>query len=830
MTTPARLKAYLASVKKDVIDSDEKDIELALKALVLNEIVQRGVLPSSSYNDDISRVAGAALSAAGKQLLDDSSNFPKPLLAGSSAMAGMVAEYVASLVETNENSFEFKGLEDAERRCKDVDDNRLLYLVQLLQNKEEETHIQLLHIAEGYYLRAASFQPDSPQMWKKALDVILAARSPHGGEEPLEASYPLDNLIRIAEAKGNMKRVSDLSLRLAESWLSPKSAQNPFATLFVTPFLPSLQPSIRDAKQAIQKCDMAHFDDDGELWYKLLKLRIEIKDEEITVQEFAEEKLSAANNRGVGKNEKTLKAMAFRDIMVGSVASCDHPIDVASRHLRDTMLGRLQNHQATETLTSTMTMLNKVLWRMKERAKQIGIESLKEKTVCSQKDAEKAWLDVTNFTEPLFRELAKHTEWNGIDSERSSERLKLFLSSLDSSVMAFIEESLLVSMTARWMLCGRLETSFSTDLVAFFDSLLLYITETITNRQKENISHEKDRSVLQAVDNTEESLMIRFKFALSAATSIKNLKSDASPPKSITDDAIDSLGKAGTHSSDTGEFGSTFLAFLNIWSGLKQMPWAYCSVSQARAIVQEAASCLQKAAIDWGRKSTPYENLLLKVAEADAEGGFLFGGLLTIASKRYHFCIEKAETLSNKYQKYIIQAHCMAGISRLSLSGFQQPSDTKEEHVPSEVAEKFSRMSLVEAEKAVVDSESGRYTGIPFVTKRSKEFHKSLASQLVADSLIRSGNLDDAAAFLESAVADTPQDFEAVFALGFFRLRTVCFHTAEEDLSGWKTAQKQLLKAAKLDPSKPSPFALLGYWYERKGDATRAIGCYQKVN
>jgi tetratricopeptide (TPR) repeat protein len=42
-------------------------------------------------------------------------------------------------------------------------------------------------------------------------------------------------------------------------------------------------------------------------------------------------------------------------------------------------------------------------------------------------------------------------------------------------------------------------------------------------------------------------------------------------------------------------------------------------------------------------------------------------------------------------------------------------------------------------------------------------------------------------------------------------------------------AQAHLLKAAKADQTKASPFALLGYWYERANDPTRAVGCYSKA-
>lgn len=42
-------------------------------------------------------------------------------------------------------------------------------------------------------------------------------------------------------------------------------------------------------------------------------------------------------------------------------------------------------------------------------------------------------------------------------------------------------------------------------------------------------------------------------------------------------------------------------------------------------------------------------------------------------------------------------------------------------------------------------------------------------------------------------------------------------------------AKTLLLKAAKMDTTKPDPFALLGIWYELHNDSARARGCYQKA-
>ena len=74
---------------------------------------------------------------------------------------------------------------------------------------------------------------------------------------------------------------------------------------------------------------------------------------------------------------------------------------------------------------------------------------------------------------------------------------------------------------------------------------------------------------------------------------------------------------------------------------------------------------------------------------------------------------------------------------------------------------------------------------------------------------------------------DYPGNFEASFALAAFHLRVVICKAT--DKSQAKKATTLLLKAAKLDPTRPGPFSLLGMCYEYHNDISRAKGCYQKA-
>ena len=77
--------------------------------------------------------------------------------------------------------------------------------------------------------------------------------------------------------------------------------------------------------------------------------------------------------------------------------------------------------------------------------------------------------------------------------------------------------------------------------------------------------------------------------------------------------------------------------------------------------------------------------------------------------------------------------------------------------------------------------------------------------------------------------SDLPGNFEAAFALASFHLRIMLIGNNTNGESEAKKTRTLLLKAAKLDTTKPHPFALLGVWYETQNDTARAKGCYQKA-
>jgi tetratricopeptide (TPR) repeat protein len=219
--------------------------------------------------------------------------------------------------------------------------------------------------------------------------------------------------------------------------------------------------------------------------------------------------------------------------------------------------------------------------------------------------------------------------------------------------------------------------------------------------------------------------------------------------------------------------------------------------------------------------------LLLDISEADAEGGTLTGGFEKKAEGLYKKSLQQAEAGMDSVSACVLpllRSHCLNGLARLCLHG----KYAEETSGPITAKE--------QAEKALADVILVRNNdSVPFYLWKAQDssgssalFHVNVSRQLIADSLVRASRPGDAQVFLEDAVRDSPADFDAMFALGSFRLRMALYESVDASPEEQKLAQTQLLKSAKIDSGKPGPFALLGIWYEVQNDLKRAVGCYSK--
>jgi tetratricopeptide (TPR) repeat protein len=279
------------------------------------------------------------------------------------------------------------------------------------------------------------------------------------------------------------------------------------------------------------------------------------------------------------------------------------------------------------------------------------------------------------------------------------------------------------------------------------------------------------------------------------------------------------------------KFGAPFLQFLSGWSGLYANPWPFCNLGQARLIIRNARDSLQEARKVWGRETgISVENVVLDIAEADLEGG-LTGGFVPNAEGLYKQSMEKITSNDDcigisRTGMRLLHAHCLIGLARISVM-----SDTTQ-------SEQYARDAIdILNESKTEETKRCNCTLICLyawddasLSNFAHSYHECASLQLVAESLIRSSRLEEARSFLCDAVEAAPSNFDAMFALASFHLRSLLFHSEMDDIDAVKVKTRNLLlMSAKMDKRKSSPFALLGVFYESQNDVVRAIGCYKKA-
>ena len=802
----AKVKAHLGKIKETILDAACVSFSDVHSALLLAEVLQRGVLldtegsSSSSKDESISAIIR---STAGKTMLQD--GLPKPLLAAAAAMAGMLAEKCASFhEESNATATASAATENhpahhhqppcmaaALIRCKEVQDDRLTLLLCPSHPSRDGFNTMAL----GFYLRAASFQPESPVMWKRALDVLssintrcrsscsLGTTNQIGGEHP-HATVPLEQLIRIADSKGNAKRVSDLSLRLAEAWLETPSVEDEGPVYrafcpFPQPSVPSqpLRVRVKKAQQAL-----AHCDDLPSLVPTILSLRIALEQEAAMILDMAMEEQVSAKNRGTSLSLEMCQTSARIKVILGMTTEVDAAAEQLRTHVSSLLI--LTSDTCGHHEEQALSLLSNHIQRLQDRARNMGLASMTKKSMVTQAAAQEAWKAVGSFVLPI---LSMETAFIDVKSKARD----LFLRALISSARIM------------WMTCGSGQ-GIDPALVQSQPMLQSLIEDCLCVLREQKQAEPKAVLLLEAQSTAQLSDMDKVLLDLECAHA--TVSSWVQPSSLTISDVL------SEDSSRQAQFGCCVLHCLLAWSGFHQTPWPYAHVTQARAMIRRAMVALNKASSEWGREASPLELLLMNLVEADAEVGVL----ARVSQEKYNIVLEQLVSLKMPSMESLIRSHCWIGMARLA---FQSSVDH---------AEAYAQNSLDEVERIGTDCIPYLWTGAASL-EAAKAFHKSMSRQLVADSLIRASRPDEAESFLLAAVNDAPHDFDASFGLGAFRLRMLLSSKDKPTISAEKTAQTQLLRAAKLNSTQADPFSLLGIWYEWKGDETRAMGCYSKA-
>jgi tetratricopeptide (TPR) repeat protein len=850
MTAPAaKIKAFLAAIKESLLDIDTISLEESYLTLLRLEMLQRGVLCTER---DPSKILEAVRDSAGKAVLTaNTSAVPKPLLAACAVMAGRSAEQGVQALQGGSSAereslaklLDRALLKSTTDRCKDVQEDRLATILQLSSTAMDLTDMvlqkQLLYIAEGYFYRAASFQPDAPPMWKRAWDVIQARQrldqieDTHVAASPWEAVTALTHLRRVAMAKGNSKRSAELSLLLAESLLNVPTEQQgdktciPVIQAFVAPFRPlNPLPYIQRADQAAAamndpSLNGAELSDDDTFLSKILAVRVGSCSEDATLKQTAQDELVLAKNRnkvGVSLEKYIFKV---RRSHLATVAN-DLALDTSAVALRDALFAKQVTEEQNYRKRSAYSLIQCYLCRQCDIARAIGVAESEKGTNT------RGWLSLVVFLEPILSAFQQKAGWDtaaNLQGRQGCIQEFLGASSCAEERNLFETAAMLLPST-EWMCCGRSKHDLvlSLTLLRFAQDAL----SVLHNKATKLYLEVQTSSVVKSTVDAGEKAIWRLESALATTRALCALTT-AGSGRPVVVAALSRVDKTD-YAELNGEFGAAFFEFLRCWSGIHQTPWELCRLSEARRLIRKARACIEKATTEWGRRASPLETLLLDLGEADAEGVVFVGGMLGEASKLYNGILGASDRLSQlgSVQRDLVCSRCYTGLSSLALEQHSANSgeSTAEGAEPDATARKgLHCLQQIDLSQELAPLYFWSHQG---ATESAVRFQIVKSRQLIADALLRNERNQDAQKMLEDAVHDAPEDAGASFAFGAFRLRLM-FHGGERSSMSDKAVQIQLLKAAKLDPSKASPFALLGHWYEHFEDIKRAVGCYSKA-
>lgn len=821
---PPQIKAFVGTIKAAYLDGDDSNSKRSpsdlFEGLVKMELALRGVLVQEE-----SKLWSQVQSAIGKPLLE---NLPPPLWAGATVVAGRLAEALWAALKDDDNdkstsaSFQYSVDAPILQRAKDIHDIRWMLLLQ--------QQVSFLEIARGYFCKAASIQTETPPMWKKVWDVwttTLRQSSGGGGgggnrtagedetaaaiATPFEAQVAIENLTRIAAAKGNAKRVVELQVRLVCSYLNSKQGQErlPIVTTRigkedvvvaqafgddVTAKLPS-DPSIivEKAQQVLEECDATELSEADRRLLPALSVRIGVALEEAKVEEMAQQQHQTNQNRSVSSSLETCRTKSRHKLFLHD----EDPLHDAALALRDSVVslwGETDKDDDDSYWLPSLESINQCIGRLRDRA----LAKIQKDTSRDQ-----GWRILLEFLSPLLQSLQGVSGWS-VNHERK-ERMQHLLEHFSSTSQEERNTISLVALTSTkvyWMLLTNgIDTPMEVSLKFVLDLLSVLIQHGIP----------KESQVPAAVGATSTQSPLNRQWKLARSLVICGI---AQGNQVIIDQV--SMEAVATKKQSDEALG--VLQGLVSWSGWYQRPWSYCSnLSDVRRL-------LAATKLTGERCFGVLECILLDLARADAE--LLNGGFPKQSQELYTQVLDTLDNSANlrldDVARTILQGHCYNGLARACQIDENVGQLTKVQDLAQKTLDLLDGIVVPEEIKPL----HIWYDHSLFLFAISHQ--RSVARQLIADSSISQGRTEEARSFLEAAVQDAPLDAGAALAFGAFLFRVAFYLDDERSPDAAKAAQIQLLKAAKLDPSKADPFSLLGLWFEECGDPDRALGCFTK--
>ena len=603
--TPAKIKAYLATIKEEFLDEtdDDKNKTTPIIGVLKMELLLRGVL----LQDD-TKIWTQIQSSIGKPPLDDG-NIPKPLLAGANIMAGRVTEACFNQLQRNNTDMgslfpkdqDFEGIL---QRAKDIQDERWLILFQQSTNNEDNSNYprDLLQVALGYFTTAALIQSDTPPMWKKVYDVwnLLSSESSSLSSSslpPFEAQIAIENLSRIALSKGNNKRASELQLRLIQSCLNPDRIE---LTIFSPPspkkddpkrtiieyFGDSVTQDVlsttensdvlmaEKAMTAIERCrsffeqninDDSSTNDSETLLYLTLHVQALMAKEQTTLHQEAQKKYKLDRNRSVATTslEDCMKQCQKTYILEANNKKEpfeDDPILRQACSLRDTLMKSWKDSDNIDTdfeinQSLAFDMVSQFIVRLNKFA-----EIISHKTGSYYK----TWIVVLEYILPILEEMKCQAD------SKETVQLWLVVSSISKTKRVLISTVASMLPDVYWMLIGD-----NKNIAEPLDTSMRFVEQVLSSlihcqQETERAESKKTTSAVGGKDESEASKNIRQWKRAKAAALCFLCQDDTDLIYKITRESI----SASKRNEEKGYLG--FLRCMISWSGWYQRSWTFC--------------------------------------------------------------------------------------------------------------------------------------------------------------------------------------------------------------------------------------------------------------
>jgi len=218
--TPTKLKDQLTSLRESITSLSASITGYAI--LLIIELASRDIhyaIPTDLDDADIISLLEAVNTTAGKPAIAKDA-YPAQLMAALYAAGGMAASALSSCTKSNRSNSVREACSKTMKRCSDVDDGKFYTLLKLLSSDlSHDDNTLITDIAYANYLYGAEkYGVDQMPMWKRCLDCAISTSGESGENHQsymnAKAIVPLKNMIRIAQSKGNTKRVEELRVWL----------------------------------------------------------------------------------------------------------------------------------------------------------------------------------------------------------------------------------------------------------------------------------------------------------------------------------------------------------------------------------------------------------------------------------------------------------------------------------------------------------------------------------------------------------------------------------------------------------------------------------------